>query len=169
MALLSNNIFAFNVRKFMALMLPTALRRGGVLSLLWSLLAPLQTVARTFYNRRRTNTLMARYDSGKYNIERVLNILYDNEERRIYIENGSDAVVYAATYLFDSTYYQRTDAAYVADTTDMPRSYIMAERPQEAFTIVIPQALSGSVGEIKETASLYVLPGMSFTTEIANE
>lgn len=169
MALLNDGIFAFNVRKFLALMLPTALRRGGVLSLLWAMLAPLQTLAQMFYNRRKTNTLMARYDSGKYNIERVLNALYDNEEKRIYIENGSNSVVYAATYLFDDTYYQRTDAAYVGDTTDMPRSYIMAERPQEAFTIVIPQALSGSVNEIKETTSLYVLPGMSFTTEIANE
>lgn len=167
MALLDNHIFGFNVRRFIPLALPTALRRKTLLGVLWSLLKPLQTVVQTFYNRRRTNTLMARYDSGKGNIERLLNILFDGEERRIYIVNGDDSVAYADTYLFDDDTY-RSDAAYVSSTAEEPTSYLMAEQPQKAFTIVVPAELADSVDAVSEQAAMYVLPGMSFTTVVDN-
>lgn len=168
MALLDNHIFGFNVRRFIPLVLPTALRRKTLLGVLWSLLKPLQSLAAAFYNRRASNTLLARYDSGKGNIERLLNILFDGEERRIYIVNGDDSVAYADTYLFDDGTPYRSDAAYVSSTAEEPTSYLMAEQPQKAFTIVVPAELADSVDAVSEQAAMYVLPGTSFTTVVDN-
>lgn len=141
------------------LIIPMSLRKRLFYGVAWALIIPIYTLYKLFCSRREEHLFVAKYDSGKGNIERMLNILYDSAERRIYIENGNDYVRYDAVWALTDP--QEDGAAFVGD-----ESYMESEQKQIAFTIYIPQSLYIYREEIYNRAKMYVLAGMEFSVEV---
>lgn len=163
--MLKENIFKLDLRKFLVLWLPTPLRKPVLVHLLWCALLPLWTAFQVFYRKRLENVFYARYDSGKGNIERMLNILFDSQLRGIKIESGGNAIKRRPIYLFEKL---KEGAAVVSSSSLVNDSYIEREQVQVAFCILVPRRLKNQVDNIRSKANLYVLPGMGFTIELTD-
>ena len=150
--------YIVDLRKWIAQNLPGLLRKTALLHFIWALLAPLRFWQRDFERRKRTNDLLARYDTSRGNLERLLNRLYDDRRRRIevrYVEWPPEfKAVYVTTDIED-------DSLVIGDND--PRNYIDAPRVTPSVVIAIPRELNGLSDEIGITAHGYILPGILYT------
>lgn len=157
--MLNGNIFKVDLRYWLIGWLPIALRKPVLVHLLWRIFAPVWTIYKSFYRKRSEDNFYARYDSGKGNVERMLNILFDNEERDIVVLNYENTIARRPIYLNEAL---GENSAVVSSSSLVYNSYIEGEMVQKAFAILVPGRLRAQVENIRAKATMYVLPGMGF-------
>lgn len=154
---MDNRAYILDLRKWVLLLLPTALRRDALYHLVYVLVVPLVTVYRSFYQRRQTSLFYARYDSGRGNIERMLNILfcggYDHSNRQIEVANAiTTSIEYEHVYVTTA----------VEDDSAIVGGYIDSPKPQDLVEVRVPAALMGQQDKIGKLVGNYLLPNVGF-------
>lgn len=156
----SRRSYFVDLRRWVVANLPSAIRKRGVLHVVWALLAPLRMWQSEFERRKGSNDLRARHDTSIGNLRRLLNALYDPTGRRIaVVENFDSAAAKFRIYVTDSLEEDSALCGY-ADGDD--RCYLDADIQAALVSILVPWDIWAKERDITSTARGYILPGIKF-------
>lgn len=156
--------FVLNIDKLAVLLLPMCLRRPLLYAFLKAFGAPLRSLYEAFMRRRQNTLFSLKYDSGKYNIERYLNIAFSDGGDAIYITNdGSGTAAYLPQFIpffiDDPNFYGEVHHSHLPQS--MP-FFIDTVTKREDFVVHIPASLSGRTEEIRRAVESLALPSYTF-------
>lgn len=141
--------------KLILLLLPTFLRKPVLFGYLKALVSPISSLHYRWSQMRDENLKILKYNSQKCYLRGVLNDRYDNDIRRITINNtGNKTQDYIYTLsenlpVYLGTMYLEPEFNYAGSTVD--------------FLVNVPQELiNNKINEIVATIEFYVLAGKSY-------
>lgn len=84
-----NKVFNIDYKRLIVLLLPTFLRKPVLYSLLKAMISPVISLYDAFLTNRAQNIYKANINGQVCHLRGMLNDNFDNDQRRIYISNGS--------------------------------------------------------------------------------
>lgn len=158
------SLFRLNIDKLNLLMLPTFMRKPVMYAFCKVFSRPLKSVYDGFLARRAAVLFLLKYDSGKYNIERYLNLSFGDGGQDIFItNNGGPERPYLTEYLpftlLPSEYRGEVVRTYL--THELP-FYIDTITRGVDFTVHIPSSMHGRLEDIRATVAGLALPSYAF-------
>ncbi|KIO75942.1 hypothetical protein TH53_17935 [Pedobacter lusitanus] len=89
--------YKIDFKKLTVLILPTFLRQNLMVSYIQALVTPVSMLYQLWYTRREDNLYKLAHNGQVCYLRKALNDLFDNELRRIYIDNGNR---FKRTYIY---------------------------------------------------------------------
>lgn len=155
--------YNWDIRAWIERTLPYFLRSTALVAWLYVLLKPLETLHGYFIITANDIDTKLRYNSQQKVFAAVLNNLFDNSARRIYVTTDSDynptAVVFSES---ESNATMVVFSESEPDATAIIYSDLEVEKAGY-FTVHVPTSLSSKEAEISQWVKYYKLAGTEFT------
>jgi hypothetical protein len=153
-------IFELNIRKLFINLLPTFLRKPGIISVVSAVATGMQHLYTRITTNRNANLYKLNHTPQVASLEHLLNDRYDSRHRRIYITDGDyrqQILLYRKVELRDIPLYRSEEQ------NDIPL-YLSEEAGfiDESFIVHIPVELDILEAEIRVMVDFFKLVGRKF-------
>ena len=153
-------IFELNIRNLLRNLLPTFLRKSGILSILNAVATGMQYLYSRIKTNRNANLYKLNHTPQVASLEHLLNDRYDSAQRRIYITDGNfrqEILLYRKVELRDIPIYQPEENSDIFIYQSDETGFI-----DESFIVHIPIELAILEQEIRVMVDAFKLAGRQF-------
>lgn len=153
--------YNFNISRWVALMLPTFLRKSKMISYLLALTEPLKLLHEEFLKFRDEQLYESEINGQVINLERVLNDRLDPTERRIYISDGG---VYLPPVFYEEFKNQPVIFGAIDDAENPVFFFnsLIDERVDFNFYVHVPQEVFSDKIRVKSIVNRYRAWGRTY-------
>ncbi|WP_136464955.1 hypothetical protein [Flagellimonas onchidii] len=157
-----DNIYIVDYRKLIIWLVPTFLRKVKLIAWLQVLIAPIKGLYNDFLKYRKKVDYKLNHNSQVCYLQKVLNDAFDNESKRIYIENGifiQALYVYAPKEelpVYVGTQYIYSDGDLTGGQIDFIVNVPIGLKPSD------PIALEGFLSDMRALVNEYKLASKTY-------
>ncbi len=157
------SVFNINYERLITLLLPTRLRGATIQDLLKAFLKPFQILFNQFISYREATIITLTHTGQVMYIEHILNDTYDEDQRRIHIDDGDE-------YRYPEFLYNYSEGQQALELNNYDNGQIEMNNAIEFnlindFVVKIPATLPSDDNAIREMVNRYKQAGKRFKIE----